>query len=138
VILQAAAAFGEPEGRPRAGCAIRNSLLVPRIAAAAGRRSLGLWRCDASTRLRPEDGEVKQMDTDTKLQDQVLSELRWAHLDDPSNVRVEVRDGQVILSGEVPSEEARSAAEWAAGRVHGVKGVECEILVIEQPSRIIQ
>jgi osmotically-inducible protein OsmY len=78
------------------------------------------------------------MNTDTKLQDQVLSELRWAHLDDPSDVRVEVQDGHVTLSGEVPSEDARSAAEWAARRVRGVTGVDCEILVIEPASRILQ
>jgi osmotically-inducible protein OsmY len=78
------------------------------------------------------------MSTDTKLQEQVLSELRWAGLPDPGAVRVEVHDGYVTLSGQLPSEEARSAAEWAAGRAGGVKGVESEILVISPPSRIIQ
>jgi len=77
------------------------------------------------------------MSTDSRLQDQVLDELRWARVADPGAVRVEVHDGVVMLAGEVPSEEARSAAEWAARRVAGVKGVESEILVVESASRII-
>lgn len=77
------------------------------------------------------------MNTDTKLQDQVLDELRWAQLVDAGMVRVEVHEGIVSLAGQVPSEEARAAAEWAARRVAGVKGVESEILVVSPPSRII-
>jgi osmotically-inducible protein OsmY len=77
------------------------------------------------------------MSADMKLQDQVLDALRWEQRVDPGALRVEVRDGYVTLAGQVATEEARSAAEWAAGRVVGVKGVESEIVVVALPPRII-
>jgi osmotically-inducible protein OsmY len=78
------------------------------------------------------------MSTDMDLQDQVLNELRWERRVDSGALRVEVRDGYVTLGGQVATEEARSAAEWAAGRVSGIKGVESEIVVVSPPPRIIQ
>jgi osmotically-inducible protein OsmY len=78
------------------------------------------------------------MTTDTDLQDQVLNELRWERLVDPSAIRVEVHEGYVTLAGEVASAEVRAAAEWAAGRVAGIKGVDCEIVVRSPAPRIIQ
>jgi osmotically-inducible protein OsmY len=78
------------------------------------------------------------MTTDIGLQDQVLDELRWEHLIDPSTLRVEVHDGYVRLAGQVESEEARSAAEWAVRRVAGIKGVESELMVASAAPRIIQ
>jgi len=77
------------------------------------------------------------MSNDMRLQDKVLDELRWARLEEPSAVRVEVHDGTVTLAGQVASEEARAAAEWAATRVAGVKSVQCEIVVVSPPPRII-
>jgi osmotically-inducible protein OsmY len=88
--------------------------------------------------LRPQDGEVGHMTAELTLQDQVLNELRWERLlVDPAAIRVEVRDGYVTLAGLVDSQEARAAAEWAAGRVPGVKGVESELMVRPAPERII-
>ena len=78
------------------------------------------------------------MSTDIGLQDQVLSELRWERLVDANAIRVEVHDGYVRLAGQVESEEARSAAEWAARRVAGIKGVESELVVASPAPRIIQ
>jgi osmotically-inducible protein OsmY len=78
------------------------------------------------------------MITDTGLQDQVLNELTWERLVDSTKIRVEVHDGYVRLAGQVDSEEARSAAEWAARRVAGIKGVESELVVVSPPPRIIQ
>jgi osmotically-inducible protein OsmY len=77
------------------------------------------------------------MTTDINLQDQVLNELRWERLVDPSAMQVEVHDGYVMLAGRVASAEARAAAEWAASRVQGVKGVDSELLVVPPPERII-
>jgi osmotically-inducible protein OsmY len=89
--------------------------------------------------LRRDDGEVGNMTTELTLQDKVLNELRWERLVvDPTAIRVEVRDGYVTLAGVVESQEARSAAEWAAGRVPGVKAVESELMVVSPPERIIQ
>ncbi len=78
------------------------------------------------------------MTTDVALQDQVLNELRWERSVDPSAIRIEVRDGYVKLTGQVESPEARSAAEWAAGRVSGVKGVDSEIVVVPATPDIIR
>jgi osmotically-inducible protein OsmY len=77
------------------------------------------------------------MSTDMTLQDRVLTELRWERRVDPGALRVAVRDGYVTLAGQVASEEERSAAEWAAGRVTGVKGVESEIVVVAPTPGII-
>ncbi|HUO78787.1 MAG TPA: BON domain-containing protein [Steroidobacteraceae bacterium] len=79
------------------------------------------------------------MSTDRELQNQVLDELRWEKLVDPAALSVEVREGYVTLAGQVASEEVRSAAEWAARRVAGIRGVECDITVVPAPPpRIIQ
>lgn len=77
------------------------------------------------------------MTTDIDLQDQVRDELSRQQLVDPTALRVAVRDGYVTLAGQVDSQEARSAAEWAAGRVVGVKGVDSEIVVVPPPPRVI-
>ena len=77
------------------------------------------------------------MTTDTNLQERVLNELRWERLVDPTALKIEVHDGYVTLAGRVDSEEARSAAVWAASRVAGVKAVESEILVVAPPDRMV-
>ena len=63
------------------------------------------------------------MKTDTKIQDDVIHELKW----DPSvtheRIGVAVSEGIVTLSGSVPTFVEKSAAEKAAQRVAGVKAV---------------
>ncbi len=78
------------------------------------------------------------MTTDIELQDQVLNQLRWERLVDVSALRVAVHDGYVSLAGQVDSPEVRAAAEWAAGRVAGVKGVDSEIVVMAPSPGIVQ
>ena len=78
------------------------------------------------------------MSTDVSLQEQVLNELRWERGVDPVSLRVVVHDGYVTLAGEVSSAEVRAAAEWAASRVSGVRGVESELVVRETAPRIVQ
>jgi osmotically-inducible protein OsmY len=98
---------------------------------------LFLWLHEETTMLRPRDGEVSDMTTDTDLQERVLNQLQWERVIDATGVRVAVRDGFVTLAGQVESQEARVAIEWAAGRVSGVKGVESELVVVAPPARII-
>ena len=78
------------------------------------------------------------MTTDIELQDRVVNELRRERLVDVSALRIDVHDGYVTLAGQVDSPEVRAAAEWAAGRVPGIKGVESEIVVLIPSPGIIQ
>jgi len=63
------------------------------------------------------------MKTDSKIQEDVIHELKW----DPSvtheRIGVAVTNGIVTLSGSVPTYVEKSAAEKAAQRVAGVKAV---------------
>ena len=78
------------------------------------------------------------MITDVELQDRVVNELGRERLVDVTALRVDVHDGYVTLAGQVDSPESRAAAEWAAGRVEGVKGVASEIVVLVPTPDIIQ
>jgi osmotically-inducible protein OsmY len=68
--------------------------------------------------------------TDASIRDSVISELKW----DPKigladDIAVAVKDGVVTLSGFVHSYWEKDAAEKAAKRVYGVKGVANDIEV---------
>jgi len=67
------------------------------------------------------------MKTDIQLQRDVLDELKWEPAVEASAIGVEVRHGVVTLAGHVASYSERRAAERAAQRVAGVKGVVVEI-----------
>src|SRR5579883_3159044 len=67
------------------------------------------------------------MKTDRELQKDVVEELGWDPSVDAASVGVEVKDGIVTLSGSVDSVPQRWAAERAALRVAGVKGVVIDI-----------
>lgn len=69
------------------------------------------------------------MKTDRELQDDVLEELDWEPSIDASHIGVEVRDGVVTLAGKVDSYAQKWAAERAAQRVPGVKGIAMELKV---------
>lgn len=66
---------------------------------------------------------------DSQLQRDVLDELEWEPSINASDIGVAVKDGIVTLSGSVPSYAEKRAAERAALRVSGVKGVAEEIKV---------
>ena len=61
------------------------------------------------------------------LRQHVLDELDWDSKIDSGNIGVAVKDGIATLSGHVPSYAQKRAAEQAALRVAGVKGVANEI-----------
>lgn len=67
------------------------------------------------------------MKTDRQLQQDVLDELKWEPAVEASSIGVEATDGVVTLAGHVASFAEKWAAEAAALRVAGVKGVVVEI-----------
>ena len=67
--------------------------------------------------------------TDKDIQENVMRELEWDPEVNSSEVGVAVEDGIVTLSGQVDSYWIKKAAEKAAKRVKGVKGIAQEIAV---------
>jgi len=67
--------------------------------------------------------------TDKQIQEDVMRELEWDPEVDSSEIGVAVEDGIVTLNGEVDSYWVKQAAEKAAKRVKGVKGIAQEIIV---------
>ena len=70
------------------------------------------------------------MSTDRQLQQNVIAELGWDAAIDASRIGVEAKNGIVTLSGQVDSYAQKWAAERAAQRVSGVKGIAVEIDVV--------
>jgi len=66
---------------------------------------------------------------DTSLQNAVIEELQWEPSVNAAHIGVTAKGGIVTLSGDVSSYAEKSAAEEAAGRVYGVKGLANEIKV---------
>jgi len=66
---------------------------------------------------------VKTMKTDTELQRDVMTELKWEPGIRAAEIGVAVKEGVVTLSGDVDSFTKKWAAERAAKRVSGVKAV---------------
>jgi len=69
------------------------------------------------------------MSTDAALKDSVLAELAWEPAVTAAHIGVTARDGLVTLTGHVQRYAEKHAAEVAARRVRGVKGVAEEIEV---------
>ena len=69
------------------------------------------------------------MKTDRQLQQDVIDELRWEPAVQASSIGVEAEEGVVTIAGHVGSYAEKWAAEKAAQRVAGVKGVVDEIEV---------
>lgn len=69
------------------------------------------------------------MKTNVELQRAVMEELAWEPSVDAAEIGVAAEDEVVTLSGEVKSLPEKWAAEKAAQRVHGVRGVADHIVV---------
>jgi osmotically-inducible protein OsmY len=67
------------------------------------------------------------MKTDNDLQQDVLDELEWEPSVNAADIGVIVKDGLVTLTGTVEHWPEKSAAERAAQRVYGVKGIANDI-----------
>jgi osmotically-inducible protein OsmY len=71
-----------------------------------------------------------QLRSDNEIRDSLLFELKWdPKITHPEDIAVAVKDGVVTLSGFVPSYWEKDAAEKAAKRVYGVRGVANDIKV---------
>lgn len=70
------------------------------------------------------------MKKDSEIQKDVMDELKWEPLLKASEIGVAVKDGIVILSGNVDSYYEKLAAERAVKHVAGVKAVAEEIHVV--------
>src|ERR1700724_3327541 len=71
-----------------------------------------------------------QARTDNSIREDVLRELNWDPIiTSASDIAVAAKDGVVTLSGFVPTYWDKDAAEKAAKRVYGVKGVANDIAV---------
>jgi osmotically-inducible protein OsmY len=69
------------------------------------------------------------MKSDTELQQDVIDELAWEPSVERANIAVTAKGGVVTLGGFVASYPQKMAAEKAARRVHGVRGIAEEIEV---------
>src|SRR4030081_1459127 len=67
--------------------------------------------------------------SDDAIRQDVLFELKWDPKITSNDIAVAVKDGVVTLSGYVPSYLEKDAAEKAAKRVYGVRGVANDIEV---------
>jgi osmotically-inducible protein OsmY len=67
--------------------------------------------------------------TDSELQRDVMTELKWEPTIRAAEIGVAVKDGVVTLSGDVDTYSMEWAAERAVRRVSGVKGLAEEIKV---------
>jgi osmotically-inducible protein OsmY len=72
---------------------------------------------------------TKQVRTDDDIRDSVLEELKWDPKIASPDVAVAVRDGVVTLTGFVSSYWEKEAAEKAAKRVYGVRGVANDLQI---------
>jgi osmotically-inducible protein OsmY len=66
-------------------------------------------------------------ETDVRVRDAVMRQLEWDPEVDASAVGVAAKDGTVTLTGYIDSYAGKLAAERAAKRVHGVRGVANDV-----------
>lgn len=69
------------------------------------------------------------MKTDTQLQQEVIRELNWEPSVNAGRIGVEIKEGVVVLAGQVDSYAEKWSAERATRRVPGVKALAMEIRV---------
>ena len=74
------------------------------------------------------------MNTDIKIQKDVMDELKWQPFLSSSEIGVAVKDGIVTLSGIVDSYSKKLSAERAAKKVNGVKAIAEDIQIGVSPS----
>jgi len=72
---------------------------------------------------------IKQVRTDDDIRESVLEEIKWDPKITSPDVAVVVRDGVVTLTGFVSSYWEKEAAEKAAKRVYGVRGVANDLQI---------
>jgi osmotically-inducible protein OsmY len=76
---------------------------------------------------------IAGVQTDEEIRTMVVNELYWDDRVDPTNIQVEVHDGQVVLKGTAPTYAVLGAAEEDARAIAGVQNVDNQ-LVVQQPA----
>lgn len=69
------------------------------------------------------------MKTDAQLRQDVLDELKWDPIVQACAIGAEAKDGIVTLAGQVDTFAQKDAAERAAQRVVGTRGIVVEVIV---------
>ena len=72
---------------------------------------------------------TKQVRSDDDIRDSVLEEIKWDPKITSPDIAVAVKDGVVALTGFVSSYWEKEAAEKAAKRVYGVRGVANDLQI---------
>jgi osmotically-inducible protein OsmY len=75
------------------------------------------------------------MPREEKIKKDVIDNLYWDTRVDASDISVDVQDGQVTLTGKVPSYTARNAATTSSWSISGVQSVDNK-LTVQYPSEI--
>jgi osmotically-inducible protein OsmY len=78
--------------------------------------------------------EDKMIRSDEAIKKDLMDELYWDYRVDASNVKAEISDGKVTLTGTVPSYSARAAAVNTAWGINGVQEVTNLLTVHFPPS----
>lgn len=74
------------------------------------------------------------MKTDSQIQKDVMTELKWQPALTAANIGVAVKDGVVTLSGQVENYPQKLAAERAAKKVAGVRAIAEDMQIGVSPS----
>lgn len=74
------------------------------------------------------------MKTDSQIQKDIMTELKWQPSLNAANIGVAVKNGIVTLSGQVENYPLKLAAERAAKKVAGVKAIAEDIQIGVSPS----
>ena len=70
---------------------------------------------------------IKISKSNEEIKQDIIDELYWDYSVDPSNIKVKVKDGMVILNGSVPSYREKASAELDVKKIEGVLSVENNI-----------
>jgi osmotically-inducible protein OsmY len=73
--------------------------------------------------------------SDEEIKKIILQELAQDDQLDAAKIDIDVKNGKVALSGEVPSAAAQSSANWITTAVPGVTGV-INHLTVRQPATV--
>lgn len=74
------------------------------------------------------------MRTDTAIQEDILTEMKWQPILQAARIGVSVKEGIVSLSGTVDTYAQKIAAERAAKKVAGVRAIAEDIQIGVSPS----
>jgi osmotically-inducible protein OsmY len=89
---------------------------------------------DIDNQLKVEFSSEEPRLTDNEITENIQNTLKWNDSINPLNIRVDVENGSVILSGSVPRSREKSKAEDIVNSVKGVADVKNEIKV--KPSAV--